>query len=61
MEKLKYILLGFKNAFVSDGNELKNDYPIYNLWEKSNQIDKKFKAINEKTKENIQKHIYPAY
>jgi len=61
MKKLKYILLGFKNAFVSDESELKKDYPVYDLWEKSHQIDEKFKAINEKTKKHIQKHIYPAY
>ena len=61
MKKLKYLLLGFRNAFVSDVDDIKKEYFIYELGEKSNYIDKKFKAINEKTKENIKKHIYSAY
>jgi len=61
MNKIKYFLLGFKNAFVSDINEIKKEYPIYELWEKSNKINDKFKVMNEKTKENIKRHIYPTY
>ena len=61
MRKFKYFLLGFRNTFVNDLNEMKKEYPINDLWEKSNEIDKKFRIINEKTKENITKHIYSAY
>jgi len=61
MKKMKYFFIGLKNAFISDVNEIKKDYPIYDLWEKSHQIDEKFKVINERTKENIKKHIYSAY
>ena len=61
MKKMKYFFIGLKNAFIGDVNEIKRDYPIYDLWEKSHQINEKFKAINERTKENIKKHIYPAY
>ena len=58
MRKLKYFLIGFKNAFIKDTSEIRKDYPIYELWRKSNKIDDKFKVIDEKTKENITKHIY---
>ena len=58
MQKLKHFLLGFRNAFIDDIDTIKKEYPIYGLWEKSNEINNKFKAINEKTKENIKKHIY---
>ena len=61
MRKFKYFLLGFRNTFVNDLNEMKKEYPINDLWEKSNEIDKKFRFINEKTKENITKHIYSSY
>ena len=61
MKKFRYFLLGFRNAFVNDLNEMKKEYPVNDLWEKSNEIDKKFRVINEKTKENITKHIYSAY
>jgi hypothetical protein len=53
--------MGFKNVFTDDISEIKNDYPVYNLWEKSKNIESKFKVINEKTRENIKKHIYSAY
>lgn len=58
MKRLKYFLSGLKNAFVSDTDEIKKDYPIYELGEKSREIEKKFKAIDEKMTENINKHIY---
>ena len=61
MKKLRYFLLGFKNAFSDNIDVIKAEYPVYNLWEKSNKINDKFKAINEKTKENIKRHIYSAY
>jgi hypothetical protein len=58
VKRLKYFLSGLKNAFVSDTDEIKKDYPIYELGEKSRGIEEKFKAIDEKTRENINKHLY---
>ena len=60
MKKLKYFLMGFKNVFTSDYNEIKKDYQIYDLWEKSLKIENKFRAINEKTRSSIKQHIYTA-
>jgi len=57
----KYFLMGFKNVFTDDISEIKSDYPVHNLWEKSKKIESKFKVINEKARENIKKHIYSAY
>jgi hypothetical protein len=59
MRKIKYFLAGFRNAFISDIDTIKKEYPVYGLWGKSREIENKFKAINEKTQENINKHIYP--
>jgi len=61
MKKLKYFLLDFKNAFISDINEIKKEYPIYELWEKSNKINDKFKVINERTEENMKRYLYSNY
>jgi hypothetical protein len=58
VKRLKYFLSGLKNAFVSDTDEIKKDYPIYELGERSREIEEKFKTIDEKTRENINKHIY---
>ena len=55
MRRLRYFLVGFKNAFTNDINDVKNDYPIKQLWRKSAIIENKFKAINEKTRENMKR------
>jgi hypothetical protein len=61
MNKIKGLLLGFKNAFTSEISVIEKDYPVYKLWEKSRKIENRFKKINEKTKKSIEKHIYTTY
>ncbi len=61
MKRFKYFLFGFKNTFSDNISGIKSEYPIYDLWEKSNKINDKLKAINEKIKENIKRHIYSTY
>jgi len=53
MKALKYIWIGFKNAYSTN---IKKDYPVKELWSISNEIENKFQKINYETKENIKKH-----
>jgi len=61
MQAFKYFLIGFKNSLKSNFDEIKQDYPIYDLWQTTNKIENKFKAINEKTKKNIKRNLYSTY
>jgi outer membrane cobalamin receptor len=53
MKILKYLWIGFKNAYTTD---IKKDYPVKNLWDISNKIENKFQKINYETSEKIKKH-----
>ena len=53
MKILKYIWIGFKNAYTTN---IQKDYPVKNLWGISEKIENKFQKINNETKQTIKKH-----
>ena len=54
---LRHFWIGFKNAFNDDIKSLKQEIPVKELWEISNNLDRKFAKIDEKTAKKIRKHI----
>jgi len=57
MKTIQALWIGFKNSF---GN-IKNDYPINDLWDITNKIEKKIQKIDYETNTKTKRRIKQFY